>query len=80
MALIIGVAGQDSACLIEFLLKKRLCCSWSKTSDIVIQYSDRIDCLYQDPHIHGTNFFMYFRDMTDSTNLVRLVQEVRVEI
>ena len=39
--------------------------------------TDRIDHLYQDPHIDGAKFFLHFGDMTDSTNLVRLIQEIQ---
>ena len=39
--------------------------------------TQRVDHLYQDPHLDGTSFFMHYGDMTDSTNLVRLIQEIQ---
>jgi len=75
-ALITGVTGQDGAYLTEFLLKKRYVVHGLKRRTSLFN-TDRIDHLYQDPHVDGANFFMHFGDMTDSTNLVRLIQEIQ---
>jgi GDPmannose 4,6-dehydratase len=76
VALITGVTGQDGAYLTEFLLKKDYTVHGLKRRTSLIN-TDRIDHLYQDPHIDGANFFMHYGDMTDSTNLVRLIQEIQ---
>ena len=75
-ALITGVTGQDGAYLTEFLLKKGYIVHGLKRRTSLFN-TDRIDHLYQDPHVDGANFFMHFGDMTDSTNLVRLIQEIQ---
>jgi len=75
-ALITGVTGQDGAYLTEFLLKKGYVVHGLKRRTSLFN-TDRIDHLYQDPHVDGANFFMHFGDMTDSTNLVRLIQEIQ---
>lgn len=76
VALITGVTGQDGAYLTEFLLKKDYIVHGLKRRTSLFN-TDRIDHLYQDPHIDGANFFMHYGDMTDSTNLVRLIQEIQ---
>ena len=75
-ALITGVTGQDGAYLTEFLLKKGYIVHGLKRRTSLFN-TDRIDHLYQDPHVDGANFFMHYGDMTDSTNLVRLIQEIQ---
>jgi GDPmannose 4,6-dehydratase len=75
-ALITGVTGQDGAYLTEFLLKKGYVVHGLKRRTSLFN-TDRIDHLYQDPHVDGANFFMHYGDMTDSTNLVRLIQEIQ---
>ena len=75
-ALITGVTGQDGAYLSEFLLKKGYIVHGLKRRTSLFN-TDRIDHLYQDPHVDNANFFMHFGDMTDSTNLVRLIQEIQ---
>ena len=75
-ALITGVTGQDGAYLTEFLLKKDYVVHGLKRRTSLFN-TDRIDHLYQDPHNEGANFFMHYGDMTDSTNLVRLIQEIQ---
>ena len=75
-ALITGVTGQDGAYLTEFLIKKGYIVHGLKRRTSLFN-TDRIDHLYQDPHIDGANFFMHYGDMTDSTNLVRLIQEIK---
>ena len=76
VALITGVTGQDGAYLTEFLLKKDYVVHGLKRRTSLFN-TDRIDHLYQDPHLDGAKFFMHYGDMTDSTNLVRLIQEIQ---
>ena len=76
VALITGVTGQDGAYLSEFLLKKGYQVHGLKRRTSLFN-TDRIDHLYQDPHIDNQNFFLHFGDMTDSTNLTRLIQETQ---
>ena len=75
-ALITGVTGQDGAYLAEFLLKKGYEVHGVKRRSSLFN-TDRIDHLYHDPHEAGVKFKLYYGDMTDSTNLIRLVQEVQ---
>ncbi len=76
VALITGVTGQDGAYLSEFLLKKNYIVHGLKRRASMFN-TDRIDHLYQDPHIENQNFVLHHGDMTDSTNLIRIIQEVR---
>ncbi len=76
VALITGVTGQDGAYLSEFLLKKGYEVHGVKRRSSLFN-TDRIDHLYQDPHEENRNFFLHYGDLTDSTNLIRLVQEVQ---
>ncbi|MGC6285969.1 MAG: GDP-mannose 4,6-dehydratase, partial [Polaribacter sp.] len=71
-ALITGVTGQDGAYLSEFLLKKGYVVHGLKRRSSILK-TDRIDHLYQDPHVEHRNFFLHYGDMTDSTNLTRLI-------
>jgi len=75
-ALITGVTGQDGAYLSEFLLKKGYIVHGLKRRSSLFN-TDRIDHLYQDPHIENQNFILHYGDMTDSTNLIRIIQEVK---
>ena len=75
VALITGVNGQDGAYLSEFLLKK-LCCSWNKRRSSLFN-TERIDHIYKDPHSDNIDFHLHYGDMTDSTNLVRIIQQVQ---
>ena len=75
-ALITGVTGQDGAYLSEFLLKKGYQVHGLKRRASLFN-TDRIDHLYQDPHVENRNFILHHGDMTDSTNLIRLVQEIQ---
>ena len=79
VALITGVTGQDGAYLTEFLLKKGYTVHGLKERTSMFN-TDRIDHLYEDPHVDGAKFFMHFGDMTDSTNLVRLIQNSTDEV
>ncbi len=76
IALITGVTGQDGAYLAEFLLKKGYEVHGVKRRASQFN-TQRIDHLYQDPHIPDASFILHYGDMTDSTNLLRIVQEVQ---
>jgi len=75
-ALITGVTGQDGACLSEFLLDKGYQVHGVKRRSSLFN-TERIDHLYQDPHESNRSFFLHYGDMTDSSSLLRVVQEVR---
>jgi len=75
-ALITGVTGQDGAYLSEFLLKKGYIVHGLKRRSSLFN-TGRIDHLYQDPHIENQNFFLHYGDLTDSTNLIRIIQEIQ---
>ena len=76
VALITGVTGQDGAYLAEFLLKKGYEVHGIKRRASSFN-TDRIDHLYQDPHVEHRNFILHYGDLTDSTNLIRIIQEVQ---
>jgi GDPmannose 4,6-dehydratase len=76
VALITGVTGQDGAYLAEFLLKKGYIVHGVKRRSSSFN-TGRIDHLYQDIHKTGLKFFLHYGDLTDATNLIRLVQEVQ---
>jgi len=76
VALITGVTGQDGAYLAEFLLGKGYVVHGVKRRSSSFN-TGRIDHLYVDPHESETRFFMHYGDMTDATNLIRLVQETQ---
>jgi GDPmannose 4,6-dehydratase len=76
VAFITGVTGQDGAYLSEFLLKKGYKVHGMKRRSSLFN-TDRIDHLYQDPHVDNRNFFLHYGDMTDSTNLTRLIKEIQ---
>lgn len=76
IALVTGVTGQDGAYLSEFLLKKGYLVHGIKRRSSMFN-TDRIDHLYQDPHVENQNFFLHYGDLTDSTNLTRIIQEVQ---
>ncbi len=76
IALITGVTGQDGAYLSEFLLKKGYEVHGLKRRSSLFNTA-RVDHLYQDPHEEDRNFFLHYGDLTDSTNLIRIIQEVR---
>ncbi len=75
-ALITGVTGQDGAYLSELLLKKGYIVHGVKRRASLFN-TDRIDHLYQDPHVEHRNFILHYGDLTDSTNLIRIIQEVQ---
>ena len=76
VALITGITGQDGSYLAEFLLKKGYIVHGIKSRTSLFN-TDRIDHLYQDPHVDNRNFFLHYGDMTDSMNLTRIIQEVQ---
>ena len=76
VALITGVTGQDGAYLAEFLLGKGYEVHGIKRRSSLFN-TDRIDHLYQDPHVDNRNFVLHYGDLTDSTSLVRIVQKVQ---
>lgn len=75
-ALITGITGQDGAYLAEFLLKKGYMVHGLKRRSSLFN-TDRIDHLYHDPHEQGVKFKLHYGDLTDSTNLIRIIQEVQ---
>ena len=74
VALITGITGQDGAYLAELLLAKGYVVHGVKRRSSSLN-TQRVDHLYVDPHESSTNFFMHYGDMTDATNLIRLIQE-----
>ncbi len=75
-ALITGITGQDGAYLTEFLLQKGYAVHGLKRRASLFN-TDRIDHLYQDPHKRQRNLILHYGDLTDATNLIRIVQEVQ---
>jgi GDPmannose 4,6-dehydratase len=75
-ALITGITGQDGAYLAEFLLKKGYEVHGIKRRSSLFN-TDRIDHLYEDPHVENAKLKLHYGDMTDSTNLIRIIQEVQ---
>jgi GDPmannose 4,6-dehydratase len=76
IALITGITGQDGSYLAEFLLNKGYIVHGVKRRSSLFN-TDRIDHLYQDPHISQRNFTLHYGDLTDSTNLIRIIQQVQ---
>ena len=75
-ALITGVTGQDGAYLADLLLKKGYAVHGIKRRASLFN-TDRVDHLYQDPHVDNARFTLHYGDLTDSSNLVRIVQQVQ---
>jgi GDPmannose 4,6-dehydratase len=75
-ALITGITGQDGAYLAELLLGEGYVVHGVKRRSSLIN-TERVDHLYQDPHTPGARFFMHYGDLTDATNLIRIVQETQ---
>jgi GDPmannose 4,6-dehydratase len=75
-ALITGITGQDGAYLADFLLKKEYEVHGIKRRSSSFNTS-RVDNLYVDPHEEDVRFFMHYGDLTDATNLIRIIQEVQ---
>lgn len=76
VALITGITGQDGAYLAEFLLKKGYVVHGIKRRSSLFN-TDRIDHLYQDPHVRDRHFILHYGDLTDSTNIIRIIQEAQ---
>ncbi len=76
VALITGITGQDGAYLAEFLLKKGYRVHGIKRRTSLFN-TERIDHLYQDPHVSNRNLILHYGDMTDSSSLVRIMQQVQ---
>jgi len=75
-ALITGITGQDGAYLAEFLLKKGYVVHGIKRRSSLLN-TDRIDHLYQDPHVQDRNLYLHYGDLSDSMNVTRIIQECR---
>ena len=76
VALVTGVTGQDGSYLAEFLLEKGYVVHGIKRRASLFN-TDRVDHLYQDPHIDHRNFVLHYGDLSDTSNLVRIIQEVQ---
>lgn len=76
IALVTGITGQDGAYLAEFLLKKGYIVHGIKRRSSLIN-TDRVDHLYEDPHITNRHFIMHYGDLSDGSNLIRIIQEVQ---
>ena len=76
VALITGITGQDGSYLAEFLLEKGYIVHGIKRRASLLNTS-RVDHLYQDPHITNRNFFLHYGDLSDSSNLIRILQETQ---
>jgi GDPmannose 4,6-dehydratase len=76
VALLTGVTGQDGAYLCDLLLAKGYIVHGIKRRSSLFN-TDRIDHIYQDPHIDNRNFILHYGDLSDSTNLIRIIQEVQ---
>ena len=76
VALITGVTGQDGAYLAEYLLGKGYTVHGVKRRSSSFNTA-RVDHLYEDPHVENVRFLLHYGDMTDSTNLIRLMQQIR---
>jgi len=73
-ALITGITGQDGAYLAEFLLKKNYIVHGIKRRSSLFN-TERIDHIYEDPHIENRNFVLHYGDLTDTSNLIRIIQQ-----
>ena len=76
VAMITGVTGQDGAYLAELLLRKGYAVHGVKRRSSLFN-TERVDHLYHDPHEKGVPFYLHYGDLTDATNLIRLVQEIQ---
>ena len=75
VALITGITGQDGSYLAEFLLEKGYMVHGIKRRSSLFN-TDRIDHLYQDPHLDNPKFILHYGDLTDTSNLIRLIQTI----
>ena len=76
VALITGVTGQDGAYLAELLLSKGYAVHGIKRRSSLIN-TGRIDHIYEDPHVDSSNFHLHYGDLSDSTNIIRIIQDVQ---
>ncbi|MFN8259035.1 MAG: GDP-mannose 4,6-dehydratase [Bacteroidales bacterium] len=76
VALITGITGQDGAYLAELLIKKGYIVHGIKRRSSLFN-TERIDHIYLDPHVENRNFILHYGDLTDSTNLIRIIQEIQ---
>ena len=76
VALVTGVTGQDGSYLAEFLLEKGYIVHGIKRRSSSLN-TDRIDHIYEDPHIPNAHFKLHYGDLTDTSNLIRIVQETQ---
>jgi len=76
IALITGITGQDGAYLAEYLIKKDYIVHGIKRRASMFN-TERIDHIYQDPHVDNRNLILHYGDMTDSMNLTRIIQEAQ---
>ena len=76
VALITGITGQDGSYLAEFLLEKNYEVHGIKRRSSSFN-TERIDHLYRDPHVSDVHFHLHYGDLTDATNLIRVMQEVK---
>ena len=77
VALITGITGQDGSYLAEFLLAKGYVVHGIKRRASSFN-TQRVDHIYQDPHIENANFKLHYGDLTDTSNLIRIIQETPV--
>ncbi len=78
VALITGTTGQDGAYLAELLLAKGYIVHGVKRRSSSLN-TQRVDHLYVDPHVENARFFLHYGDMTDATNLIRLIQRIAAD-
>ncbi len=76
IALITGVTGQDGSYLAELLLEKGYIVHGVKRRASLFN-TNRVDHLYQDPHIDSPSFFLHYGDLSDSSNLIRIIQQTQ---
>jgi len=76
IALITGITGQDGSYLAEFLINKNYVVHGIKRRSSLLNTS-RIDHLYQDPHLENRNFILHYGDLSDSSNLIRIIKEIQ---
>ena len=76
IALVTGITGQDGAYLAELLLSKGYVVHGIKRRSSLIN-TGRIDHIYQDPHVDSSNFHLHYGDLSDSTNIIRIIQDVQ---
>lgn len=76
IALITGITGQDGSYLAEFLLKKNYIVHGVKRRSSILK-TDRVDHIYSDPHNEHVNFFLHYGDLSDSSNIIRIIQETQ---